>query len=146
MFSFINRKCEEEIETDLNSNSGNRIEDNFYGHDYYPEGYISVLATDVNLPDNMTYTATDNTVGDWYVPENHFISRLRATEYSNDIDEQIGISIELLFDSFCKKYPNEAEIWKMQLKLSNNDYLITVQYIIEYLQKSLMKKEEKLVK
>ena len=48
-----------------------------------------------------------------------------------DVNKSIKFACKLLFNSFCEKFPNEEEIWKTQLKLNNNDYEITLPYIID---------------
>lgn len=96
-----------------------------------------------NTSNSIYWEAIDGTIG--YFHEDPLLTEFREAVSSGDVDKQIQVGYKWLYESYCKKFPNEVEIWKMQLKLNNGDYSITVPYIIDYLQRNLIKIENKLV-
>ena len=96
-----------------------------------------------NTSNSIFWEAIDGTIG--YFHEDPLLTEFREAASSDDVDKQIQVGYKWLYESYCKKFPNEVEIWEMQLKLNNGDYSITVPYIIDYLQRNLIKIENKLV-
>lgn len=98
-----------------------------------------------NHCDSMNHCAVtaDGIIG--YFHEDPLLTEFREAANSGDVDKQIQVGYKWLYESYCKKYPSEVEIWEMQLKLNKGDYSITVPYIIDYLQRNLIKITNELV-
>ena len=152
MFSIFNRRSEDKVEA-VETPIGSVTEPPVLVLDNDdPRSYWVSLDNSVQSPlyvgnscDSTNYYAVsaDGTMG--YFHEDPLLTEFREATSSGDVDKQIQVGYKWLYESYCKKFPNEVEIWEMQLKLNKGDYSVTVPYIIEYLQKGLIRVEEKLV-
>ena len=108
---------------------------------YVPENGSAWVSLD-NSPSIAanSYSALDAGIdGTVYYHHNQAVYDYMAAE--GIPEKEIAFAFKLLYENYCKMYPEEVETWEMQLILNNNDYTVTVPYIIQYLQDKQKKAE-----
>ena len=154
MFDFITKRRKNEVSTEL-SEEGNAslppsmVLDNsivipgddgslYYVPDNNASAWVS-LDNSVSIPAANSYSAIDSSVTGTYYHHNQAVYDYMAAE--GIPEKEIAFAYKLLYENFCKLYPEEVVSWEMQLILNNNDYTVTVPYIIQYLQDKQKKAE-----
>ena len=111
---------------------------------YIPENGGSAwvsLDNSISIPNIAanSYSAVDSSATGTYYHHNQAVYDYMAAE--GFPEKEIEFAYKLLYENFCKLYPEEVVSWEMQLILNNNDYTATVPYIIQYLQDKQKKAE-----
>ena len=125
MFDFITGRSKEKISVNTNGSAWVNLDNSVTIPNITANAYsaMSSLSIDGTAP---TYIKFDPDL-------NEFI------ETEHDPDKKIAFAYKLLYENYCKKYPDEVETWEMQLILNNKDYSITVPYIIQCIQEKTKK-------
>ena len=158
MFDFITRRRKAEVSTEIEGNAtlppvqptslaldNGIVIPSENGELYYmPEnGYAWVSLNNSPSISNVaanSYSTLDAGIdGTVYYHHNQAVYDYMAAE--GIPEKEIAFAFKLLYENYCKMYPEEVETWEMQLILNNNDYTVTVPYIIQYLQDKQKKAE-----